>query len=330
MHRRTESLRVREPCVSRGIHSRAREAFEALLSRRQPGHRRRSDAEELRAAEATGRGMAGDAVVNGFGKAADLPGIHRGGIWGFRSTWRDECTICTFSLCMRSSRREPCGASRTHSPARSRNWSQYRSTRRQRSWRGFCNQSVLRSAPPKCRRTVLDARLIPQYWELRSTRGSCASVRRAEIGDQHKSNWRIPMKLRRNEYCPIHRSMFCCGRQQTQKQRRLRLGVQRIEDPHHPRGYRELRSPAEMRKLLNRKSSSKTENAQSVTRNLPTAATSYRTTGTRKEWVELGETIILKISKQSIGGATLKRDQVGLMTHDLSARRPTAQGSHAA
>jgi hypothetical protein len=29
--------------------------------------------------------------------------------------------------------------------------------------------------------------------------------------------------------------------------------VQRIEDPHHPRGYRELRSPAEMRKLLKRK-----------------------------------------------------------------------------
>jgi hypothetical protein len=26
-----------------------------------------------------------------------------------------------------------------------------------------------------------------------------------------------------------------------------------IEDPHHPRGYRELRSAAEMRKLLNRK-----------------------------------------------------------------------------
>ena len=31
------------------------------------------------------------------------------------------------------------------------------------------------------------------------------------------------------------------------------MGVQRIEDPHHPRGYRELRSPAEMRKLLKRK-----------------------------------------------------------------------------
>jgi hypothetical protein len=33
----------------------------------------------------------------------------------------------------------------------------------------------------------------------------------------------------------------------------VRVGVQRIEDPHHPRGYRKLRSPAEMRKLLNRK-----------------------------------------------------------------------------
>jgi hypothetical protein len=33
----------------------------------------------------------------------------------------------------------------------------------------------------------------------------------------------------------------------------IRLGVQRIEDPHHPRGCRELRSGAEMRKLLNRK-----------------------------------------------------------------------------
>jgi hypothetical protein len=61
------------------------------------------------------------------------------------------------------------------------------------------------------------------------------------------------MKLRRNELCPIHHSLSCCGREQTRKERRLRFGVQRIQDPHHPRGYRELRSPAEMRKLLNRK-----------------------------------------------------------------------------
>jgi hypothetical protein len=61
------------------------------------------------------------------------------------------------------------------------------------------------------------------------------------------------MKLRRNERCPIHRSLFCCGREQFQNARTVRPGVQRIDDPHHPRGYRELRSPAEMRKLLNRK-----------------------------------------------------------------------------
>ena len=61
------------------------------------------------------------------------------------------------------------------------------------------------------------------------------------------------MKLRRNEFCPIHRSLFCCGREHARKQRRFQIGVQRIEDPHHPRGYRELRSRAEMRKLLNRK-----------------------------------------------------------------------------
>jgi 5-methylcytosine-specific restriction endonuclease McrA len=61
------------------------------------------------------------------------------------------------------------------------------------------------------------------------------------------------MKLRRNEFCPIHRSLFCCGREQVRKERRFQLGVQRIEDERHPRGYRERRSPGEMRKLLNRK-----------------------------------------------------------------------------
>jgi hypothetical protein len=61
------------------------------------------------------------------------------------------------------------------------------------------------------------------------------------------------MKLRRNEPCPVHRSLFCCGREQMRTPTRLQPGVRRVEDPHHPRGYRELRSPAEMRKLLNRK-----------------------------------------------------------------------------
>jgi hypothetical protein len=59
---------------------------------------------------------------------------------------------------------------------------------------------------------------------------------------------------RHNEHCPIHKSLSCCGRELIPNRPRLiRLGVQRIEDPHYPRGYRDLRSPAEMRKLLNRK-----------------------------------------------------------------------------
>lgn len=61
------------------------------------------------------------------------------------------------------------------------------------------------------------------------------------------------MRLRTNELCPIHRSFSCCGRELLPKPKLVRLGVQRVEDPHHPRGYRELRSPAELRKLLNRK-----------------------------------------------------------------------------
>jgi len=62
------------------------------------------------------------------------------------------------------------------------------------------------------------------------------------------------MRLRRNQICPIHRSFSCCGRESVPKVTPVRqLGVRRIEDPLHPKGYRELRSNAEMRKLLDRK-----------------------------------------------------------------------------
>jgi hypothetical protein len=60
------------------------------------------------------------------------------------------------------------------------------------------------------------------------------------------------MKLRRKELCPIHKSVFCCGREHLKKSRSFN-GVKRIEDPHHARGYREIRSPAGMKKLLSRK-----------------------------------------------------------------------------
>ena len=62
------------------------------------------------------------------------------------------------------------------------------------------------------------------------------------------------MRLRRNQLCPIHHSLFCCGRETISKQRRMRqMGVRRIDDSHHPRGYREIRSNTEMRRLLDKK-----------------------------------------------------------------------------
>ncbi len=62
------------------------------------------------------------------------------------------------------------------------------------------------------------------------------------------------MRLRRNQLCPIHRSVACCGREPIPKEKRARqMGIRRIDDPQHPRGYREVRSNAEMRKLVDRK-----------------------------------------------------------------------------
>src|SRR6185437_784709 len=80
------------------------------------------------------------------------------------------------------------------------------------------------------------------------------------------------MKLRTGERCPIHRRMDCCGRKtrvqqrwrpnpvardfanerskRTAERRRSFERVRRIEDAHHPRGYREICSAAELRRRL--------------------------------------------------------------------------------
>ncbi len=87
------------------------------------------------------------------------------------------------------------------------------------------------------------------------------------------------------------------------------MGVRRVEDQHHPRGYRELRSNGEMRKLLDRKIVDQKGNAHSVMDSSPITATWYPTTSIPGAWTELGETIILKTSRLSTGGATGKRDR---------------------
>ena len=70
------------------------------------------------------------------------------------------------------------------------------------------------------------------------------------------------MKLNPKELCPIHHSRLCCGREtvftprkQQGRWEHVRAGVRRIKDQFadHPDGYRYKLSPAEMRKVLNKK-----------------------------------------------------------------------------
>jgi len=61
------------------------------------------------------------------------------------------------------------------------------------------------------------------------------------------------LKLKKNERCPIHRQYWCCGRDREQFARRSKhqsiRGVTRVDDPHHPRGYREKRNTPALREV---------------------------------------------------------------------------------
>jgi hypothetical protein len=117
------------------------------------------------------------------------------------------------------------------------------------------------------------------------------------------------MRLLPNEVCPVHCSTSCCGRELLPKPKLIRIGIQRVEDPHHPRGYRELRSPAEMRKLLNRK----IRQQAGICAICHEEFTDYNDIvpdhKNPKEWEERGEMIIRTISRQHIGGATKRKAQ---------------------
>jgi hypothetical protein len=62
------------------------------------------------------------------------------------------------------------------------------------------------------------------------------------------------VRLTKSQPCPIHGgSRVCCGRspkQQMPRRATFNRGVKRISDETVERGYREIRTPAEMRKLL--------------------------------------------------------------------------------
>jgi hypothetical protein len=57
------------------------------------------------------------------------------------------------------------------------------------------------------------------------------------------------MRLRANERCPIHGRYNCCGRQSRFCARsKGSKAAQKVDDPHHPRGYREICSRGELRR----------------------------------------------------------------------------------
>lgn len=61
--------------------------------------------------------------------------------------------------------------------------------------------------------------------------------------------------LRNGEMCPLHKSFWCCGRVRPAEKRKKGgskpfplTGTRKIEDQFHPRGYREICSPSELRR----------------------------------------------------------------------------------
>lgn len=116
------------------------------------------------------------------------------------------------------------------------------------------------------------------------------------------------MRLRQNEMCPIHKSVSCFGGEVIAKPKLIRMRVQRIEDPHHFRRYRELRSPAEMRKLLKRKILEQSGSVRSGLKNLLITTMWCRITGSRKGWAAHSETTTQTTSKR-YSGAIRKKDQ---------------------
>jgi hypothetical protein len=64
-------------------------------------------------------------------------------------------------------------------------------------------------------------------------------------------------QLRKGQLCPIHHSFYCCGRQQRErkpprKSEFVGPGIRRVADSAHPRGYREICSPAELTRRKHR------------------------------------------------------------------------------
>jgi hypothetical protein len=135
------------------------------------------------------------------------------------------------------------------------------------------------------------------------------------------------MRLRRNQLCPIHRSVSCCGREAISKIRRAQqLGVRCIDDPQHPRGYREIRSNAEMRKLIDRKIAAQNGICGLCKERFTDYGDIVPDHISPRGMEEHGETTTPTTFRLSTGGATGKRDRAEA---DAAIRRCIFYGSDA-
>jgi hypothetical protein len=89
----------------------------------------------------------------------------------------------------------------------------------------------------------------------------------------------------------------------------MRPGVQRIDDPHHPRGYRELRSPAEMQRLLKRKIVEQGRRCAICHQEFTDYNDVVPDHKSPKEWAAPGAMTTGTMCRQPIGGVTEKRAQ---------------------
>jgi hypothetical protein len=129
------------------------------------------------------------------------------------------------------------------------------------------------------------------------------------------------MKLRHNEYCPIHRSLSCCGRELTHRARSSPC-VRRVEDPHHPRwipGTSIARGNAQTPKAEGQGTERNMRNLSSRVHRLQRHHA--RPSGSEGDGGLFGEMIIRTIFKQHIGGAMGKKDQPEWMTDGRSVER---------
>lgn len=134
-------------------------------------------------------------------------------------------------------------------------------------------------------------------------------------------------RLRINELCLIHQSLSCCGRENLPRPKFVRLGVQRIEDPHHPRDTGSCDHRRRCESCTTEKSGNKLASVRSATKSSPSITTWYSTTGIRSGWVERGETIIRTISRPYIGVVTTGKDQRERNDLRRYARNESSRGS---